>query len=464
MLRYKRWHSVILVFFMLSVITGSFSALARGASSKTLIRGAALILTMDTAVGTGELGVIENADILLDGDKIAKIGKNLQERDAQVVDATGKIVMPGFVDVHNHLWQSLIRGCGTDKNLIGWLDACVFPLFNPDITITETEAYAGVRLSTLDLINTGITTTVDWSHAFTPQFVRGNIRALSDSGLRFVFAHLGSAGSASIADMRLVKQTLIDPNPKATFQVAAHPSEALRSDLIAMSKLAKELSVKLHVHLLENIAQREEKTFDVLKEANALGPDLLGAHGIHLTDKEIDILAEHDVRILHNPLSNMRLASGVIRLPELKQAGVQVGLGIDGGTNDTSDMFNDMRAALGLQRATSLQAGIFPRVTDVLRMATVDGAKLLDMFDRIGSLTPGKKADLIIINPGNVNFAPRFEWVNQIVFNGQPVNVEWVFVDGRSLKRKGKLVDVDPETVVEAAQKAVTRIKQDLFP
>ncbi|SDW31633.1 amidohydrolase family protein [Nitrosomonas communis] len=463
-LKYKRWHSVILVSFTLSVIAGSFCALALAAPSKTLIRGAALIFTMDSTIGTGELGIIENADILLDRDKIAQVGKNLQESGAQVVDATGKIVMPGFVDVHNHLWQSLIRGCGTDKNLIGWLDACVFPLFNPNITLTETEAYAGVRLSTLDLINTGVTTTVDWSHAFTPQFVRGNIRALSDSGLRFVFAYLGTADPASIADMKLVKQTMIDPNPRATFQVASHPSEAFRFDLIAMSKLAKELDVKLHVHLLENIAQREDKAFHVLKEANALGPDLLGAHGIHLTDQEINILAEHDVRILHNPLSNMRLASGIIRLPELKQAGIQVGLGIDGGTNDTSDMFNDMRAALGLQRAISLQAGIFPQVADVLRMATVDGAKLLDMFDRIGSLTPGKKADLIIINPGNVNFAPSFDWVNQIVFNGQPVNVEWVFVDGQSLKRKGELVDVNPETIMEAAQKAATRIRRDLLP
>lgn len=150
-------------------------------------------------------------------------------------------------------------------------------------------------------------------------------------------------------------------------------------------------------------------------------------------------------------------------MPRLKQAGVQVGLGIDGGTNDTSDMFNNMRAALGLQRARSLQAGIFPTVTDVLRMATVDGAKLLNMFDRIGSLTPGKKADLIIVNPRNVNFAPRFKWVDQIVFNAQPANVEWVFIDGRPLKRKGDLVGVDSEAVVEAAQKAANRIRQDLL-
>src|SRR5262245_49020680 len=131
MCRYQRWHCMIVVSSILSVVAGSFCPLARGAPSKTLIRDAALILTMDPTVGIGELGMIENADILLDGDKIAEVGKNLQGHGAQVVDATGKIVMPGFVDTHNHLWQSLIRGCGADKDLIGWLDTCAFPLANP---------------------------------------------------------------------------------------------------------------------------------------------------------------------------------------------------------------------------------------------------------------------------------------------------------------------------------------------
>jgi 5-methylthioadenosine/S-adenosylhomocysteine deaminase len=437
---------------------------ARGQQSATLVRNAALVLTMDPTEGQGDLGFIPGADILIVGDSIAAVGTGLSGDNANVVDATGKVVLPGFVDTHNHLWQSLIRGCGADRDVNGWLAACIFPLFG--FNFSEAEVYAGVRLSTLDLITTGVTTTVDWSHAFTPSFVRANIRALSDSRLRFAFAYRGTADPAVIADMRLVKQTLIDPNPKAVFQVGSHPGleSFFLPDLMAMSSLARDLHVQLHVHLLENISQRNDFPFAALTAANALGPNLLAAHGIHLIDSEIQALASADARILHNPLSNMRLASGVIRLPALKQAGVQVGLGLDGGTNDTSDMFNNMRAALGLQRATSLRADTTPTVTQVLRMATVDGARLLNMSDRIGSLTVGKKADVIILDPRTVNFAPSFDIVNQIVLNAQPQNVEWVFIGGQPVKRRGKLVGVDPDPIVTEAQSAADRIRQFLFP
>ena len=431
---------------------------------RTLIRNAALLLSMDRAIGAGELGLIEEADLLLVGDKIAAVGTHLGEEGGQIVDATGKIVMPGFVDVHNHLWQSLIRGCQAEHDLIGWLESCVFPLANPTITPSDTEVYAGVRLSTLDLITTGVTTVVDWSHGFSPAFVRGNIRALQESGLRFVFAYRGTADPAVLEDIRQVKRELIDPHPRAYFQVASHPGASNRflPHLQAMSSLANELGVKLHVHLLENIAQRQDDAINGLALTNAIGPDLLGAHAIHLLDEEITLMGQKDVRVAHNPLSNMRLASGIIRLPALHQAGVKVGLGLDGGTNDTSDMFNTMRVAVGLQRATSLQASVFPTVSDVLRMATIGGAEVLDMGSHIGSLTPGKQADVLILDPGRANFAPRLNWVNQLVFNGQPANVDWVFVDGQPLKAGGRVQGIDPTSIVEAADEAARRIKEDL--
>jgi 5-methylthioadenosine/S-adenosylhomocysteine deaminase len=151
-----------------------------------------------------------------------------------------------------------------------------------------------------------------------------------------------------------------------------------------------------------------------------------------------------------------------MRLPELQAAGLKLGLGLDGGTNDTSDMFSNMRAAVGLQRVKSLRTDVYPTVADVLRMATLGGAEALDLADRIGSLTPGKKADLIVIEPSGVNFAPRFDWLGQLVFNTQPSNVTFVFVNGRALKAKGQFVGVTPSAVVKAAEESAARVRKAL--
>jgi 5-methylthioadenosine/S-adenosylhomocysteine deaminase len=163
------------------------SASTSSGSSRYLIRDASLVLTMDPNLGEGVTGLLTDSDVLIENDRIVAVGHNLKAYGAQVVNAAGKIVMPGFVDTHNHLWQSVIRGCGCQFDVVGWLNVCPFPLRdNPTLTPTREETKALVRLSTLDLIDTGITTVVDWSHALTPDFVRGNLDALSESGLRFV--------------------------------------------------------------------------------------------------------------------------------------------------------------------------------------------------------------------------------------------------------------------------------------
>ena len=177
---------ILVIAIVLSALNSFGCPQALADARRTLIRHAALILTMDPTVGTGELGILEDADLLFEGDTIKQVGRNLNGVGAQVMDPTGKIVLPGFVDTHDHLWQSLIRGCATGEDLNAWLAACVIPLFG--FGFSAADAYAGVRLSTLDLISTGVTTTVDFSHAFTPAFARGNLKALSDTGLRFVFA------------------------------------------------------------------------------------------------------------------------------------------------------------------------------------------------------------------------------------------------------------------------------------
>lgn len=426
---------------------------------RTLIRSASLIITMDPKLGEGPLGTLADADVLIAGDTIVAVGKQLSSPDMTIVDATGTIVLPGFVDLHNHLVQSIIRGGCSDHDLNAWLHDCTWPAYQ---ALTPEDVYAAVRLSTLDLIGTGVTTVVDWAGGLKFEVSPDYVRALTESGIRFVYAP--TPRKEELGALKRLYEELIKPNPLATLQLAGTTGMQHLTRLTEAVRLAQEWGVRLNVHLLEHIKQRESEPIRSLEQSGALAlrGNLLVNHAIHLMDEEIALLAMHDVRIAHNPLSNMRLASGIIRLPELHAAGLKIGLGLDGSTNDTSDMFNDMRAAVGLQRAKTLQAGVYPTVTDVIRMATLGGAEALDLGDQIGSLTPGKKADLIIIDPTAVNFAPRFDWIGQLVFNAQPVNITFVFVNGVALKAHGEFVRVTATEAVKAAESAAARLRENM--
>jgi len=426
---------------------------------RTLIQNAALIITMDPKWGEGPLGTIADGDVLMAGDTIVAVGKHVSAPDAAVVDATGKIVLPGFVDLHNHLVQSVIRGGCHDRDLNGWLHECTWPAYE---VLTPEDAYAAVRVSALDLIGTGVTTVVDWAGGLKFNVSREYVRALTESGIRFAYAP--TPRKDEVSALKRLSDELIRPNPLATLQLAGATGMQHLSALTEAASLAREWGVKLNVHLLEHRKQREGEPIRSLEQSGslALRGGLLVNHAIHLTDDEIALLAKHDVRIAHNPLSNMRLASGIMRLPEFHAAGLKVGLGLDGSTNDTSDMFSDMRTAVGLQRVTALRADVYPTVTDVLRMATLGGAEALDLADQIGSVIPGKKADLIIIDPTAANFGPRFNWIGQLVFNAQPANVSFVFVNGVALKANGTFVRANPTEVVQAAEAAAARVRHVL--
>lgn len=427
--------------------------------SRLHITNAALLITMDPSVGEGQLGTLRQADVLINKDTIEAVGPNLSAPDAVRMDATGKILMPGFVDVHNHLIQSVLRGACSGEDLLGWLDKCARPAYRH---LRLSDVYPAVRLSTLDLIRTGVTTVVDWAGGLEPDLDREYLRALTESGLRFVYAPMPTDGDSR--HIIRLKEELIDPDPLATLQLSSRSEMAWNDHLTKTVVLARELGVKVNVHLLEQRRQRDNTPVESLRKSGALalGPDLLVDHAIHLTDDEIALLASHDVRVSHNPLSNMRLASGIIRLPELHAAGLRIGLGLDGGTNDTSDMFNAMRTAVGLQRVRTEDAAVFPSVNEVLGMATLGGAAVLDMSDLLGSLTPGKKADLLIVNPTHVNFAPRFDWISQLVFNGQPVNVETVFVNGKPLLLNGWFTGDSQEGIIKAAEETARRLRMEM--
>jgi 5-methylthioadenosine/S-adenosylhomocysteine deaminase len=436
------------------------SALGQANPERTLIRGAALVITMDPTLGTGPLGLIQNADVLIEGDHIVAVGPDLSPHHAEVVDARGKIVMPGFVDTHDHLWQTVIRGCEADEAFGGWAAGCTNPILNEKIHHEDAEAF--VRLGALATLATGTTTILENSHAPTMAFADGTMDALEASGQRFVLAYRFRVGREQ--HVRDIYTNRILPNPLANFEVGGpvpSRSPAALADLTAAITIARELTTKVNIHILETAGDRANNPVSVLQDVGAFTDfdgRLVLNHLIHTTDAELDLMAAHGAAATHNPMSNMRLASGVMRLPDIHARHMKVGLGFDGGTADTPDMFETMRSAIGLQRATTHNPKIFPGVEDVLRMATLGGAEVLGLQDQIGSLTPGKKADIIIINPNDANFAPRVDWVNQIVFNGQPGNVEWVFVNGNTLMKKGKFVGADEQAILEEAQAARDRV------
>ncbi|MFH8365844.1 amidohydrolase family protein [Streptomyces sp. NPDC018031] len=429
---------------------------AAGRAPTTLLRGAELVLTMDPALGEGDLGLLERADVLMRDGKIAAVGRRLSAPPgARVVDVAGMLVLPGFVDLHNHLWQSSIRGGCATQDLYGWLGGCnrvTLPKIGPK------DMYRFVRLAALDALQAGVTTLVDWVHPIPFATSEQYIRALDHSGLRFVYAM-----AQGIEDLDLiprVKKELLDPLPLASAQVSVHAGMPAVNQLRRFHEVARDLGVMLNSHVLEHRDDRAQDPIRSLRTVGAFGPDLLMNHAIHLTDEELDLVAGHDVRVAHCPLSNMRLASGIIRLPELHRRGVKAGLGHDGGTNDTSDMFNVMKAAVGLQRALHQDAEVHPTIPAVLRMATLGGAECVHLADQVGSLTPGKRADVVVLDPGTLNFAPRFDWVSQIVLNGQPPNVSRVYVDGRVRKARGELVDVDTAEVVREAELAAAHVRE----
>ncbi|MCK7627584.1 amidohydrolase family protein [Streptomyces sp. RS10V-4] len=429
---------------------------APGPRRTTLLRGADLVLTMDTKLGKGPLGQLENGvDVLLRDGTVAAVGRGLTApAGARLLDTRGRIVLPGFVDLHNHLWQSSIRGGCSNEDLYGWLGDCnraTLPGIGPQ------DMYRFVHLAALDALQAGVTTVVDWVHPIPYDTSERYIGALDDAGLRFVYAATQSAADAHLIPK--VKKDLLDPLPLASVQVSAHAGMDRLKELRALYEVARDLKVMFNSHVLENKGDRADDPIRSLREIGAFGPDLLMNHAIHLTAEEIALTGEHDVRIAHCPLSNMRLASGICPLPAFHRHGVKAGLGHDGGTNDTSDMFNVMKAAVGLQRALHQDAEIHPTLPAVLRMATLGGAEAIGMADRVGSLTPGKRADVVVLDPGTLNFAPRFDWTSQIVLNGQPPNVSEVFVDGHLRKADGALLHVDTARVVREAELAAAHLR-----
>jgi 5-methylthioadenosine/S-adenosylhomocysteine deaminase len=421
--------------------------------SKTLLRGGH-VLTMDS-----QLGDLPDADVLIEDDKISAVRPGI-EADAEVIDVSGRIVIPGFVDTHRHTWEAAIRGCAPNATLDDYfvevLDTFA-PVYRPD------DVYASNLAGALECLNAGITTLVDWSHINnTPDHPDAGIRALQETGIRAQYAY-GSANTSladywfesKIAipgdDVRRVRETYFSSDQGLLTMALATRGTGFCLDDVVRSEwgLARDLSIPITLHAGMG---RQAGRFGMIKQLSKLGllgPDTTYIHCCYFSEEEWRLVADSGGTISIAPQVETQMGHGWPPVMKAIEYGLRPSLSIDVVTTVPGDMFTQIRAAFGAERAR-VNAVAWEKdepvpdtmltARQMLEMATINGAHVAGVEDRTGSLTPGKQADVVVIDARPLNMAPVIDPVAAVTLCADVSNVETVIVDGVVRKRDGKLV------------------------
>jgi 5-methylthioadenosine/S-adenosylhomocysteine deaminase len=389
-------------------------------------------------------------DVLIEDAVVAEVGVGLRARDAEQIDATDTIVMPGFVDTHRHAWTSLFRNLG-DPASNGLLPARLAPAPTADLGdhFRPEDVYAATLIGLLGAAEAGITTIVDWSHLRTDDgLAEAALQAHADAGLRSVFVHVRD--SAPVRDAAATRQHVARLREAAgaltTVAFGAVLSQGV--DLSGVAEewaLARELGVRIHVH--GGSARSGRGVIAALAEWKLLGEDVTLVHRSELDDADLDAIGSSAASVSLSPSSEMASGLGSPPIQGLIDHGIRPGLGIDDERVAPGDMFAQMRATISLQHATVFdrklagKAGL-PRLMstrDVIRFATVDGARVAGVARETGSLEPGKQADIILLRTDRPNIFPINDPIGAVVWGMDTSNVDRVFVAGRPLMREGAL-------------------------
>jgi 5-methylthioadenosine/S-adenosylhomocysteine deaminase len=425
-----------------------------------IVRGG-YVLTMDAALGDLPAG-----DVHVRDGTIVGVGANLVAPAAEVIDGRDMIVLPGFVETHWHLWTTALRMIiRADEPRQGY-----FPLTIRIGSLgTPQDAYQSVRLGVVEGLLSGITTVHNWSHnTVTPEHADAEIQALKDTGVRARFSYgtgqsLPLTSPMNLGDLaRVQHQWATDDGMLGIGACLRTPGPSPRGEL-PMDLLREEMDGVRKLGLPMTMHGGTKNLIDLLSKNKLLGQDLLMVHPQGLTAEERQLVAESRTPYSTAPVIEMSYSavrSGYIQYAELTELGVQLGLSIDSsGASANADFFNVMRALMwsDWQRSGSPQK-LRPR--RLLELATIDGARLLGLADKIGSLTPGKRADIILIRTTDINMAPVGDPYYSIVFSGQPANVDTVVVDGCILCRGGKLMAIDVAKTVREATASARAIQE----
>lgn len=453
-------------------------------ASFKLLRNATCVVTMDDT-GTE----IENGDVLIEGNRILAVGRGLaapEGADVEVIDATGKVVYPGFVNTHHHLYQTLTRNLPrvADVKLFDWLTE----LYEVWRGLDAEAVYAGAMVGIAELLLTGCTSTTDHYYVFPKEqpgdLLDWTIRAAADLGVRFhptrgSMSRGRSNGGlppddvvqdedAILRDCERVIDLHHDASRFSMCQVALAPCSpfSVTSDLLKRTAdLARKRGVRLHTHVAETIDEQDfcmelhgKRPLAYMESVGWTGPDVWYAHGIWFDDAELDLLAKTGTAVAHCPSSNLRLGSGCARIPEMLDRGMTVGLAVDGSaSNDSSSMTRELRNCLLVHRPAWGVDRMPAR--DVLWLATRGGARLLGREDAIGSIEPGKAADLAVFDLSEVGFAGAgFDPAAALLFCGTNGRADTVLVNGSVLVRDGKLTRMAESDIRDLGNRSAERL------
>lgn len=439
----------------------------------------ALVVTMDE-----ERNAFESGYLWVKDGRVRQVGDSAALRDlpseVQVTSARGRLIMPGLVNAHGHLSNGILRGIYDEMPLSVWFSKGMWPVLE---ALDREDGRIGAELALLEQMMTGVTTTVSAEFGVASrELPDGVLEAITNSGVRAVVSRMTVDNPDSDDASQAVPPRFCERPQDAVAEVE-RLQRTWNSDLIsvgaealgvlrctpAMIEAMHDVALRTGSHFLMHVASSREEQEDTLRQfghgsvaeldrLGVLGPSTLLAHTIWLSDEEIALLARSRTGISHNPVANAYYASGIARLAELIEAGVRVGLGVDGAsTNNAQNVWETMKMALLFQKERRADAG-FGSAELALELMTRGGASALHMEDRIGSLEPGKQADFIVIDTERVALSPTQTIISNLVYSNDPYAVRDVYVAGRPVVLDGEHQLIDREQTLARAREALERV------
>jgi 5-methylthioadenosine/S-adenosylhomocysteine deaminase len=423
---------------------------------------------------------LDRASVAINADEIIAVGHTdkitKQYQAKKTITAKDSLIMPGFVNCHTHAAMTCFRGIADDLELMDWLNNYIFPAEAKNVN--KELAYWGSLLGAAEMIKSGTTTFCDM-YIFEDE----TARAAKSAGIRcligevlfdFPSPNFKSTAEGIAYTKMLVEKWQEDPlvniiiEPHALY-TCSKPLLTEVKELAEAKRIAEDYHLPIGLHLLENAAEKqqlEEKfgksAVSFLKDIGYLDENLIAFHCVSFTEDDIDLFASHGCKISHNPASNMKLASGVAPVPEMLKAGITVGLGTDGcASNNNLDMIKEMSTAAKLHKVARLDPTVMDAKT-VVRMATIEGAKVLGMEKMTGSLEAGKKADIIIIGLNKPHLTPIYSEYSHLVYAMSGADVDTVLINGRVVMENRRLLTIDEEEVMRKVREIAVKVKQSL--